>query len=193
MLNGADPFEEVEMHSPGLLAALIPALIVMTIASAEQPAIHMVGDDRPPILEQIDVRQELSLLAVAPGGDKAAVALVMNEESKQSTILLHGLGTDRPAEVRVNGLVRDLLFAPDGMSVFGLLHRPAKKREGETYLIGIGLDPAKSRRLLRAPPSARALDYWPAPITLENATESELDQVAELFGYPFRPGQGGES
>jgi hypothetical protein len=134
----------------------------------------MVGDDRPPILEQIDVRQGLSLLAVAPGGDKAAVALIMNDESKQSTILLYGLGTDRPAEVRVNGLVRDLLFAPDGMSVFGLLHRPAKKREGETYLLGIGLDPAKSRRLLRAPPSARALDYWPARNALLIAARNEI-------------------
>jgi hypothetical protein len=98
----------------------------------------------------------------------------MDDESKQSTILLYGPGTDQPAEVRVNGVVRDLLFAPDGMSVFGLLHRPAKKREGETYLIGIGIDPAKSRRLLRTPPSARGLDYWPARNSLLIAARNEI-------------------
>ena len=71
MLNGADPFEEVAMRSPGLLAVLIPTLTLLTVAFAEQPAIHMVDDEEPAILEQIGAQQALSLLTVAPGGRTA--------------------------------------------------------------------------------------------------------------------------
>ena len=57
--------------------------------------------------------------------------------------------------------MRVLLFVEPGSSLYALQHRPAKKREGETFLVTIDFDTLEVRRVSRLPPSARGLDYWP--------------------------------
>ena len=75
------------------------------------------------------------------------MALVPDLDDPRSLIRLYSVDSDQPEEMRVSGRVRDLLFAPDQGSVFGLLHKPARKREGDTTLIRIDLQGFKLRRL----------------------------------------------
>jgi len=56
------------------------------------------------------------------------------------------------------GQVRDQLFVDDVL--YGILHRPAKRHEGDTSLVSIDLAERKVRREMRLPPSARGIESW---------------------------------
>ena len=147
------------MRSLALLGWVIVASVSHGLADSPTARIYLADERQPPVLERVGTPEGLTTLAIDASGELAAVAVPYGAQNRESTILLYSTAAEEPTRVQVGGIIRDLLFAPDAGSVLGLLHRPAKKREGDTYLIRIDLATAKSRRLAHLPPSARALDY----------------------------------
>jgi hypothetical protein len=168
------PPREVSMRSIHVLAVLGTFLVAAPTAVAQEAAIHTPEEVRPPILERVGVPDGISLVAIGSDGERAAVALAADEQNRQTRVLLFDMAADQPAEVSLTGVVRDLLFEPGGAAVLGLLHKPAKRREGETYLVRIDFQTAKSRRVLRVAPSARALDFWSTRSMLLVAARHEI-------------------
>jgi hypothetical protein len=161
----------------------LPACLILAVSftgAGAQPSagarsgIHLPEEARPPVLDRIGLPAGLTTLTISADGARAAAALEEDGEAARSTILLYSTGTDDPSSLELNGRVRDLLFSPDAQSVLCLLHRPAKRREGDTYLMSIELEPPRARRVMRLPPSARGLDYWPQREALLVASRNEV-------------------
>jgi hypothetical protein len=147
----------------------------LSVAAAATPSrMHLAEDWEPPVLEGLEPPAGLTTLTVSPDGLHAAAAVVVGEGGRKGRVLLYASEAEEPVTVEVNGIVRDLLFEPDSRAVLGLLHRPAKRREGDTYLIRIELGAPKPRRLVHLPPSARGMDYWPMRGTLLVAVRNEI-------------------
>jgi hypothetical protein len=155
--------------------------------TAAQTRIHLPEEERPPVLEGIGVPEGLTTLSISADGDRAAAVFVEEEDPLRSTVLFYSTSTAEPARLELTGLVRDLLYAPDSRSVLGLLHKPAKKREGDTYLMRFEVDPPRARRIMRLPPSARSLDFWPAINALLVASRNEIRTLSfpELRSGPL--------
>jgi len=153
-----------------ILLATAPCLAT----TAEPPRFYLAEDWAPPVLDGIELPAGVSTLTVSPDGRRAAASVAGAEGGRRGTILLYSIDNAEPVEVEVAGIVRDLLFEPDSMTVLGLLHRPAKKREGDTYLIRLDFDAPKPRRMLHLPASARGMDYWPFRGMLLIAVRNEI-------------------
>lgn len=155
------------------LAFVVCATVPATVAEDSQ-RVFLPGEERPEIVDRIGTPEGLVALTISPDGRRAAVAVLTDEENRRTTVHLHSLDAAEPASVELAGRIRDLLFSPVDDSVFGLLHRPAKKREGDAYLMQIEPGGKKARRALRLPPSARGLDHWPARSALLIAARNEI-------------------
>ena len=99
------------------------------------------------------------------------------DRSPRTLLSLHSLDAVEPATIRIPGLVRDLLFGDDDASVYALEHRPAKRREGESYLLRIGLRDWKIEDRLRLPPSARGIEPWRAGGSLLIPARNEIRTI----------------
>ena len=159
--------------------ALLVCLSALSPGSpASLPArVYLPGEASPPILERLELPQELQALALAADGRRAALATAQ-PSSKPSEpaadIRVHGMDGS-VVLTPVQGQVRDLLFVEH--SLFAILHRPAKRHEGETILASIDLDARKARRELRLPASARGIESWGAGGALLVASRNEIRTI----------------
>jgi hypothetical protein len=108
----------------------------------------------------VELPPEVQALAVSPDGNRAAVAAVLPAtKGRELSAEIRVYGIDGSVVVTpVQGQVRDLLFAADVL--FAILHRPAKRHEGDAYLVSVDLASRKAKRELRLPPSARGIESW---------------------------------
>ena len=152
----------------GLLLLACPSAVV----SNQDPA-------APPILETLELPAERQAVAVSADGRRAAVALPAGrgDRSPRTLLSLHSLDAPEPATIKISGLVRDLLFSDDDASIYALEHRPAKRLEGESYLLRIGLSDWKVEERLRLPPTARAIEPWRAGGSLLIPARDEIRTI----------------
>jgi hypothetical protein len=129
------------------------------------------------LAETPDVPADALALARAGDGTSVAWAVLVDPGARPSRSTVHVqyiVGADA-LELVVNGVVRDLLFDPDGQVLYALDHRPGgKKDEGETFVESIDLRTRKSGQRLRVPVSARALEPWPERQAILVASEDDL-------------------
>jgi len=160
----------------GLAGLLLGTLaLAATIGAAGDPAVHVPGATSPAVLEQIESFEGLTALAVSPDLERVVVARLVGPEATRSSLELLSASGSAPLTMETIGLFRDLLFDPGGAPrVYGVLHRSAKKREGDTYLVVWELDRGKLRRATRLPASSRSLDHWTVRNALLVAARDEL-------------------
>jgi len=170
--------------SAGSAALAVAILTGATLArglsgAGDAPEIHLPDGSRPAVLGTFELPAAVQALAVSPDGRRAAVAVPVEGKGRapKASIRLHAVGRDEPVVVPVQGIVRDLLFLEDGAALYAIEHRPAKRREGDSYLVRIDEESAKAPRVMRLPPSARDLDYWAAGRSLLVAARNELRTV----------------
>jgi hypothetical protein len=130
--------------------------------------------DLPPVLELIDEPQRLTVLAIDAAGERAVGAMPEEGKRERSLIMFYSTVQPESARIEVAAQVRDLLLAPDGSSALALLHKSAKKREGDTFLVRVEPSTGKAKRLLRLPPSAVDLAYFPVRDSLLVACRYEI-------------------
>lgn len=113
-----------------------------------------------PVLEGLDLPAELLAFALSPDGRRAALALPSDtkDRSRRTLLRLHSVDETSPSELKINGLVRDLAFSAEGTLVFVLEHRPAKRGEGETYLLVFDFEKRNLENRMRMPPAAGAIE-----------------------------------
>lgn len=179
----------IAVVGPGCRSALRSALAVAILTGAtlargvsgpgDAPEIHLPDGGRPPVLDTFELPEAVQALAVSPDGRRAAVAVPVEGKGRapRASIRVHAVGRDEPVTVPVQGIVRDLLFLEDGAALYAIEHRPAKRREGDSYLVRIDEGSAKAPRVMRLPPSARDLDYWAAGRSLLVAARNELRTI----------------
>ncbi|MHC4430139.1 MAG: hypothetical protein ACYS0D_16305, partial [Planctomycetota bacterium] len=116
---------------------------------------------------------------MTPDGRRAAVALILaiDKRDVSSEIRVYDMDRAEPVNVPVSGFVRDLLYLEGSSGLFGIEHHPAKRHEGDSYLVRVDLETRKPRREKRLPPSARGLDYWAAGRSLLVAARNEVRTV----------------
>ena len=146
-----------------LLALGLTAVGAVVCSDALALWIRPLEEPPPAILEEIAEDPGLTNVTLTTDGSVAAASTVqqLKELKFRSTIRLYPSGTDEPAQITMPGVVRDLLFAPGGESLFALFHIPSKKRPGDVDLLLIDASSLKTQRRLRMPPSALGLAYWP--------------------------------
>jgi hypothetical protein len=170
------------------LRILIPALALC----AASLTISADGN-LPPVLELIDEPQRLTVLAIDTAGERAVGAMPEEGKRERSLIMFYSTAQPESARIEVAAQVRDLLLAPDGSSALALLHKSAKKREGDTFLVRVEPSTGKAKRLLRLPPSAVDLAYFPARDSLLIACRYEIRtlQLPDMRSGPlYRVGGG---
>ena len=168
---------------------MIPTLIVtraslallacLLAAGSSRPAedrgnVFALGDPAPAVLDALGPLDGLLALAVSADGTQAAVAF---EAQKADRSLVRLVSTTDPGPPRIlewPGQVRDLIYTPDG-DLLGLVHRPAKRGDGETYLVR--LEKSKAKRMGRLPASASDLAHWSAERALLVACDNEIRTV----------------
>jgi hypothetical protein len=153
-------------RSKGINRLLRAAALLSFLALSDLAALPVETFEEPPpaVLEQIPDEEGLNAVSLATDGALAASSVVTRLKPRKSRtrVRFHRLGTDEAGELVLAGEVRDLLFGPDGGSLYALLYIPGKRRLGDVDLLRIESVAAKVRRRIRLPPSAQGLAYWPA-------------------------------
>ena len=146
-----------------LLTLALTAVGAVVGSDALALSVRPLEEPPPAILQEIAEDPGLTNVTLTTDGAVAAASTVqqLKELKFRSTIRLYPSGTDEPAQITMPGVVRDLLFAPGGESLFALFHIPSKKRPGDVDLLLIDASSLKTQRRLRMPPSALGLAYWP--------------------------------
>ena len=157
-------------------ALALLTLLAAVVAGAQFPQVHVPGERRPAVLDELGPLDGLLALALSPDGATAAVALASTGRPHQTELRLVTRG-EQPRSTTISGNVRDLLFSPEGDPLFALLHKPAKKREGDAYLARIDPATLKIRRSMRLPPSSHALDHWLTEQALLVACRNEIRTI----------------
>ena len=158
---------------------LLPAAIHAGPVAAQAVTVHTPDGRRPPILEALTLPDRLQALALSPDGRRAALAVTRDAGKGTRTRLdLHSTEEPSPVSLALPGLVRDLLFSPDGSVVFVLHHETAKRRAGEVHLAQVELrDPKKLHKEMLLPPSAHGLGFWSAESSLLVACRDEIRTI----------------
>jgi hypothetical protein len=163
------------------LAALVPIILAAAFAStaADDPELYLPDGVLPPALERVELPADLQALGVSPDGRRVAIGELISEEGRPPTTLIrvHDLDRAEPVDVPLRGLVRGLVDLGLPTGLFAIEHRPAKKREGDTYLVQLDLETRKPPRVMRLPPSARDLEFWPGGRSLLVAARNEIRSV----------------
>ena len=145
-------------------------------AAAEEPArFHDPGGALPKVLDGVALPEGLIDLAVSDDGRRAVLAAAVERprggHATSLSILEAGAaapGVTSTLEGRFGGLI----FLGDDL--LAIEHHPAKRREGDTYLVHIDPLTARVRRELRLPTSASDLAYWPSAGSLVVSVRNEL-------------------
>ncbi len=162
----------------------LPSLLALTLmapglAAVAVPFVHLPPGERPAVLDALELPAEgLLALALAPDGRRAAVAFVAGEGRETgSTVRIFEIDGPGPQEVSLRGLVRALLFVNESRDLFAVEHVPAKRAEGDSFLVRIEGERHKVRRELRLPPTAVALEHWEGGRALLVAARNELRTI----------------
>jgi len=152
----------------------------LSAAELSPPEIHLADGRRPPVLDTFVVPEGLQALAVSPDGERAAVAVLVDPDPRapRSVIRIYRPETADPLEHAVPGRVRDLLYLEDSLGLFAIAHHPAKRHEGDCFLLRVDLETGKIRREKRLPPSARGMDHWAAANSLLVASRDEIRTIS---------------
>jgi len=165
----------------GRLIACAPvALVAAFVATAaDDPELYLPDGVIPPVLERVDLPPDLQALSVSPDGRRVAIGELVSEQGRPPTTLIrvHDLDRAEPVDVPLRGVVRGLVDLGVPAGLFAIEHRPAKKREGDTYLVQLDLETGKAPRVMRLPPSARDLEFWPGGRSLLVAARNEIRSV----------------
>jgi len=159
------------------LSAALTTILFLGITPVGAANVATTSDAPPEILERIDLPEDLAALTVSTDGSRAAWAVPLGGPKGQSAIFRSG-GPSTTESTTVRGQIKDLLFLEDGR-LLGLLFRPAKKWEGDTYLISWAPEAPKSERVMRVPPSSSDLDHWPARQGIVIACRNEIRTLLE--------------
>lgn len=155
-------------------------LLLLTSASAVYPAqaaIFTGATGRPAVLELVQPIEGLTALAISRDGQRAAAAAAGAEPDRQTRLTLYAVGEQLPVASELPGQMRDLMFLADGSALLGIQHKPAKRFDGESFLLRIELPTLKARPMMRLPPSARGIAAWPEQGSLLIACLNELRTV----------------
>jgi len=152
-------------------------LVIATPASAAEDAIRVAGEPRPAVLDLVDTSTPPIAIAVGPDGRHAAVSYPDPAKPRRSFVRIYSSYRDEPLEVGFSGIARSLLFSRDGLEVFVVLYRPAKKRLGESELLRLDVEHGKSRSIMQLPATSSCLDYWPARGSLLVAAVNEIRTI----------------
>jgi len=171
---------------PGLSIAVLFLLCASSRASTD---VRVSAPESPAILAGAELPDEIQALAVSADGSRLAYALAASKAGF-SDLFRVDAAVAEPSSVTLPGTIRDLVFLDDDRTLVGLQHRPAKKREGDTFLFTWAEEP-KTRRIMRLPPSSQDLDRWPGGNALVLACRNEIRTIllpdfrsGPLFGFP---------
>jgi len=153
--------------------------LVLLLAAWPGAGVSAEGARGRPILDTLELPAEVQAVAGSPDGLWAAVALPSGrgERSPRTLLQLHSLDTVEPTTTKISGLVRDLLFSDDNDALYALEHRPAKRSEGEAYLLRIDLHNLKIEDRLRLPPTAQGIEPWRAGRSLLIPARNEIRTI----------------
>jgi len=168
---------------------LLACVLIYCTAAAASTDVRVNSDTVPPILAGADLPDGIAAVAISPDGRRLAYAIASTKEGFTDLVWLED-GAPGAAPVTIPGTVRDVVFLADGGTLFGLHHRPAKKRQGDTFLFAWD-GKAKIERIMRVPPSANDLDRWPAGDAIVLASRNEIRtflapdfRSGPLFSFP---------
>ena len=165
-------------HTIGTWIGRAAAVAAMLGAGAGAAAeVRVAGSADPAALRVLETVQPASTVAIGPAPGQVAIAARDPEQEERSVVLLYAAGGSEPARVVLSGVVRALLFEPDGTGVFAIQYEPAKKRLGDAQLVRIDVAAGKARSVMRLPSSAAALDVWAARESLLVAGDNEIRTV----------------
>jgi hypothetical protein len=149
-----------------IVALLLSATGEMGVVAAPPPA--------PPIVGSLGPLEGVVALDVSADGTRAAAAVPSKEKAGQSTLTLVVAPGGEPEVLELPGSVRALAFGADGVSLYAILHKDARRGLGEASLLRVDTDSLKTARGLTLPPTAFALDLWEDRDTLVVASANEL-------------------
>jgi hypothetical protein len=137
---------------------IVPVLIL--VASGSIAFAGQSDETKPAVLDLIDDPERISTLTISADGTRAATATLVPGKKPRTSVALYSTSAPSPRRFEIAGVVRDLLYMPEGESVLGIQYRKAKRREGDAQLLRFEPDQPKPRRLVRLPATARDLDFW---------------------------------
>ena len=172
------------MRGSRCVGSLVALALSAATASAAEHGIHTPGVQAPAVLERIGSVEGLTAFALSSGGDQAVAAFPADRPGR-SLLRLYSLTDSEPRSMPLNGNVRDLLYDRAPGVLYGLLHRPTKRGEGETTLVVIDLARLKIRRSMRVPPSSSGLDHW---ITRGALLLAARDEIRTIVAPAMRSG-----
>ncbi|NIL99476.1 MAG: hypothetical protein GTN89_00585 [Acidobacteria bacterium] len=146
-------------------------ILILWAATAVLGDVRLSSGDAA-VLAQVELPDGVTAIALSPDGRRLAYAVPSTKEGFADLVRLEA-GTESAGSVSIPGTVRDLVFLDEGPTVVGLHHRPAKKRQGDTFLFSWGDEP-KINRIMRVPPSSSDLDRWPGGGALLLACRNEI-------------------
>ncbi len=134
--------------------------VLLLVASGSIALADQSDEARPAVLDLIEEPERLSILTISADGTRAAAATLMPGKKPRTSVALYSTKAPSPKRFEIPGVVRDLLYAPEGESVLGIQYKKAKRQDGEAQLLRFEPDQPKPRRLVRLPETARDLDFW---------------------------------
>ena len=162
---------------PISLPAAAAAVAILWGAAATGAEVRVAGSADAAAVRAIEAATGPSAVAIGRAAGQAAFAAPDPEQDGRSVVQLFAAEGLASARVLLPGVVRALLFDPEGTALFAIQFRPAKKREGDAELVRIDVAQGKPRGVMRLPASATALDYWAARESLVIAGHNEIRTV----------------
>jgi len=167
---------------PGLVALLGITFAAPALADDSPAKIQLRDGQLAPVLEGLDLPDDVETITLTTDGHQVAVALPDQDKGRnaRSVVRIHRVGHPDPVVVPLRGMALDLVFAYHEIApiLYALEHRPARRREGDSHLVRIDVETAKSERLLRLPPSARDLAHWASGDTLLVAARDQIRTIS---------------
>lgn len=167
----------------------IAVLSLLCTSSRASTDVRVSAPEPPAILARAELPDEIQALAVSADGSRLAYALAASKAGFSDLFRVDAASAE-PSSLTLPGTIRDLVFLDDDRTLVGLQHRPAKKRQGDTFLFTWAGEP-KTHRIMRVPPSASDLDRWPGGNALVLACRNEIRTIllpdfrsGPLFGFP---------
>jgi hypothetical protein len=152
--------DRVERHRR--VVALAIGLLVSPLLAAEPSVPRVLGLETAPALAGVTLPEGTIAVALGENGRRAAVAVgVDGARPARFSLRLHVAGGTGPRALELAGSLRDLRFAPAGPTLLAVVQVPARRRDGDVYLMRVEVEASTARRLLRLPATARALEFWP--------------------------------
>lgn len=187
------------MHSSAPCPFLVLLVLLLVLPPPPVAATEVaVASPQPPEVLERDLPAGIEALAISPDGSRLVYARPSDSKDGFSAVVWiessepsgTNAGGGDPTTITVPGMIRDLLFLEDNLTLLGLQYRSAKKREGDTFLFTWDRGP-KIKRIMRVPPSSNDLDRWPGGNAILLACRHEIRtflppdfRSGPLFSFP---------